>query len=135
MAAAGSSPSRGGGSLPGGAARFRGGSLAAWSEVRRRARHRNVGTGVACPRWRRPSCRGCELQARFFPSGPGRAYGAGLVAVGKRGGAWWRWSRGTVVVSAAGQAGTGWMLELCPRGNNKDVIIIILVHDNVYIPC
>jgi hypothetical protein len=27
------------------------------------------------------------------------------------------------------------MLELCPRGNNKDVIIIILVHDNVYIPC
>jgi hypothetical protein len=26
-------------------------------------------------------------------------------------------------------------LELCPRGNNKDVIIIILVHDNVYIPC
>jgi hypothetical protein len=27
------------------------------------------------------------------------------------------------------------VLELCPRGNNKDVIIIILVHDNVYIPC
>jgi hypothetical protein len=27
------------------------------------------------------------------------------------------------------------LLELCPRGNNKDVIIIILVHDNVYIPC
>jgi hypothetical protein len=27
------------------------------------------------------------------------------------------------------------MLELCPRGNNKGVIIIILVHDNVYIPC
>jgi len=26
-------------------------------------------------------------------------------------------------------------LELCPRGNNKDVIIIILVHDKVYIPC
>jgi hypothetical protein len=29
----------------------------------------------------------------------------------------------------------GTVLELCPRGNNKDVIIIILVHDNVYIPC
>jgi hypothetical protein len=27
------------------------------------------------------------------------------------------------------------VLELCPRGNNIDVIIIILVHDNVYIPC
>jgi hypothetical protein len=27
------------------------------------------------------------------------------------------------------------VLELCPRGNNKGVIIIILVHDNVYIPC
>jgi hypothetical protein len=27
------------------------------------------------------------------------------------------------------------LLELCPRGNNKDVIIIILVHDNAYIPC
>jgi hypothetical protein len=27
------------------------------------------------------------------------------------------------------------VLELCPRGNNKDVIIIILIHDNVYIPC
>jgi hypothetical protein len=27
------------------------------------------------------------------------------------------------------------LLELCPRGNNKNVIIIILVHDNVYIPC
>jgi hypothetical protein len=27
------------------------------------------------------------------------------------------------------------VLELCPRGNNKDVIIIILVHDNVYTPC
>jgi hypothetical protein len=27
------------------------------------------------------------------------------------------------------------LLELCPRGNNKDVIIIILVHDNIYIPC
>jgi hypothetical protein len=27
------------------------------------------------------------------------------------------------------------VLELCPRGNNKDAIIIILVHDNVYIPC
>jgi hypothetical protein len=26
------------------------------------------------------------------------------------------------------------LLELCPRGNNKD-IIIILVHDKVYIPC
>ena len=29
---------------------------------------------------------------------------------------------------------SGRLLELCPRGNNKD-IIIILVHDNVYIPC
>jgi hypothetical protein len=27
------------------------------------------------------------------------------------------------------------VLELCPRGNNKDIIIIIFVHDNVYIPC
>jgi hypothetical protein len=27
------------------------------------------------------------------------------------------------------------LLELCPRGNNKDVIIIIIVHDNVYIIC
>jgi hypothetical protein len=27
------------------------------------------------------------------------------------------------------------VLELCPRGNNKDVIIIILVYDTVYIPC
>jgi hypothetical protein len=27
------------------------------------------------------------------------------------------------------------MLLLCPRGNNKDVIIIILVHDKVYIIC
>ena len=27
------------------------------------------------------------------------------------------------------------LLELCPRDNNKDVIIIILVHDKVYIPC
>jgi hypothetical protein len=34
------------------------------------------------------------------------------------------------------QVGTNYkLLELCPRGNNKDVIIIILVHDNVYIPC
>jgi hypothetical protein len=32
-------------------------------------------------------------------------------------------------------AGMDDVLELCPRGNNKDVIIIILVHDNVYIPC
>jgi hypothetical protein len=31
--------------------------------------------------------------------------------------------------------GIGVLLELCPRGNNKDVIIIILVHDNIYIPC
>jgi hypothetical protein len=31
--------------------------------------------------------------------------------------------------------GEFYLLELCPRGNNKDVIIIILVHDNVYIPC
>jgi hypothetical protein len=31
--------------------------------------------------------------------------------------------------------GSRWtVLELCPRGNNKDVIIIIIVHDNVYIP-
>lgn len=30
---------------------------------------------------------------------------------------------------------TPFLLELCPRGNNKDVIIIILVHDKVYIPC
>ena len=30
---------------------------------------------------------------------------------------------------------SGRLLELCPRGNNKDVIIIILVHDKVYIPC
>jgi hypothetical protein len=36
----------------------------------------------------------------------------------------WQKVKGMVVV-----------LELCPRGNNKDVIIIILVHDNVYIPC
>jgi hypothetical protein len=32
-------------------------------------------------------------------------------------------------------AGVRILLELCPRGNIKDVIIIILVHDNVYIPC
>src|SRR4051812_39679989 len=32
-------------------------------------------------------------------------------------------------------AGIKVALELCPRGNNKDVIIIILVHDKVYIPC
>jgi hypothetical protein len=25
--------------------------------------------------------------------------------------------------------------EICPRGNNNIVIIIFLVHDNVYIPC
>src|SRR3954467_11747580 len=28
-----------------------------------------------------------------------------------------------------------YLLQLCPRGNNKDVIIIILVHDKVYVPC
>jgi hypothetical protein len=27
------------------------------------------------------------------------------------------------------------MKEICPRGNNNIVIIIFLVHDNVYIPC
>jgi hypothetical protein len=27
------------------------------------------------------------------------------------------------------------LLELCPIGNNRDIIIIILVHDNVYVPC
>jgi hypothetical protein len=25
--------------------------------------------------------------------------------------------------------------EICPRGNNNIVIIIFLVHDNIYIPC
>jgi hypothetical protein len=25
--------------------------------------------------------------------------------------------------------------EICPRGNNNIVIIIFLVHDNVYTPC
>jgi hypothetical protein len=25
--------------------------------------------------------------------------------------------------------------EICPRGNNNNVIIIFLVHDNIYIPC
>jgi hypothetical protein len=25
--------------------------------------------------------------------------------------------------------------EICPRGNNNIVIIIFLIHDNVYIPC
>jgi hypothetical protein len=40
------------------------------------------------------------------------------------------------LVDAAGSVpGCSGVLELCPRGNNKDVIIIILVHDNVYIPC
>jgi hypothetical protein len=40
------------------------------------------------------------------------------------------------VQGAKGNAmGEELLLELCPRGNNKDVIIIILVHDNVYIPC
>jgi hypothetical protein len=29
----------------------------------------------------------------------------------------------------------GLMKEICPRGNNNIVIIIFLVHDNVYIPC
>jgi hypothetical protein len=29
-----------------------------------------------------------------------------------------------------------WRLkEICPRGNNNIVIIIFLVHDNVYTPC
>jgi hypothetical protein len=29
----------------------------------------------------------------------------------------------------------GGVKEICPRGNNNIVIIIFLVHDNVYIPC
>jgi hypothetical protein len=39
--------------------------------------------------------------------------------------------------SGHGRSAQNWtqLLELCPRGNNKHVIIIILVHDNVYIPC
>jgi hypothetical protein len=40
-----------------------------------------------------------------------------------------------VPTSQQGNNGASQVLELCPRGNNKDVIIIILVHDNVYIPC
>jgi hypothetical protein len=27
-----------------------------------------------------------------------------------------------------------YMKEICPRGNNNIVIIIFLIHDNVYIP-
>jgi hypothetical protein len=27
------------------------------------------------------------------------------------------------------------LMEICPRGNNNIVIIIFLVHDNVYTPC
>jgi hypothetical protein len=34
-----------------------------------------------------------------------------------------------------GLKGSDILLELCPRGNIKDVIIIILVYDNVYILC
>jgi hypothetical protein len=29
----------------------------------------------------------------------------------------------------------GTLKEICPRGNNNIVIIIFLVHDNVYTPC
>jgi hypothetical protein len=32
-------------------------------------------------------------------------------------------------------AAAGELKEICPRGNNNIVIIIFLVHDNVYIPC
>jgi hypothetical protein len=28
-----------------------------------------------------------------------------------------------------------YLKEICPRGNNNIVIIILLVHDNVYTPC
>jgi hypothetical protein len=33
--------------------------------------------------------------------------------------------------------GTQWLLkEICPRGNNNNIVIVIfLVHDNVYTPC
>src|SRR3954465_7800541 len=39
------------------------------------------------------------------------------------------------VNSIIDSSASGRLLELCPRGNTKDVIIIILVHDKVYIPC
>jgi hypothetical protein len=40
-------------------------------------------------------------------------------------------------VSQLRQALTSGMMvkEICPRGNNNIVIIIFLIHDNVYIPC
>jgi hypothetical protein len=41
----------------------------------------------------------------------------------------------TIIFTAIGDNVLLSLLELCPRGNNKDVIIIILVHDNIYIPC
>jgi hypothetical protein len=31
--------------------------------------------------------------------------------------------------------GANCLKEICPRGNNNIVIIIFLVHDNVYTPC
>jgi hypothetical protein len=34
-----------------------------------------------------------------------------------------------------GLKGSDFLLELCPIGNNKVIIIIILVYDNVYILC
>jgi hypothetical protein len=60
-------------------------------EVRSRVQHGNVGACAAFPRWRHLCYRGCELQALFHPSGPGRAYGDMLVVVGKRDGAG-RWA-------------------------------------------
>jgi hypothetical protein len=46
-----------------------------------------------------------------------------------------RFRRYSYIIRMVYKAIKGKLLELCPRGNNKDVIIIILVHDNVYIPC
>jgi hypothetical protein len=105
-ATAGSSPLCGGGYLPGGGMCF-GGCFRRRdvAEVRRRVRHGDIGGGW----WRRPCCCRCELQARFYPSGPELAYGVGLLEVGKRGDAWWRCLLVTVVVLTASQAAVGWI--------------------------
>jgi hypothetical protein len=34
-----------------------------------------------------------------------------------------------------GPAGPIQVKEICPRGNNNIVIILFLIHDNIYIPC
>jgi hypothetical protein len=44
-------------------------------------------------------------------------------------------NEGALALDSSTRTRTIAVLELCPRGNNKDAIIIILIYDNVYILC